>query len=186
MHEVSLGGTIRDYLSGEELEETTYEEFRQALAKLLVEERGYPKERLRSKVLLEYDIKGQTHSRALDLVVYNAENKPLMVLIFCSGKVGSFERETAVAARIISGGPAPLALVTDTMDASLMDNKGNVLASNIESIPRYEELVKLAATQDVTPLTEEDKSKLARIFHAYSGFLVDSCCDTQCKGPVKG
>ncbi len=186
MHEVSLGGTIRDYLSGEKMEETTYEEFRQALAKLFVEERGYPKEQLKSKVVLEYEIKGQTHSRALDLVVYDSENKPVMVVIFCSGKVGSFERETAVAARIIAGGPAPLALVTDTKDASLMDNKGNVLARGLEAIPHHEQLAKLAAGQDVTPLTGEDKSKLARIFHAYSGFLVDSCCDTDCKGPVKG
>ncbi|MDY7001579.1 MAG: type I restriction endonuclease subunit R, partial [Thermodesulfobacteriota bacterium] len=49
MHETSFNRTIRDYLTGEDLDETTYEEFRQALAKMLVEERGYPKDRLKSK-----------------------------------------------------------------------------------------------------------------------------------------
>ena len=41
MHEVSLGGVIADYLTGEQLERTTYEDLRQALAKFLVEERGF-------------------------------------------------------------------------------------------------------------------------------------------------
>ncbi len=42
MHEVSLGQSIRDYLTGEQVDATTYEDLRQALARLLVEERGYP------------------------------------------------------------------------------------------------------------------------------------------------
>ncbi|MBU1610638.1 MAG: type I restriction enzyme HsdR N-terminal domain-containing protein [Proteobacteria bacterium] len=186
MHEVSLGGTIRDYLTGEELLETTYEEFRQALAKLLVEERGYPKDRLRSKVELGYEIDGDRYSRAIDLVLVDEAGKPLLVVVFCSGKVGSFERETAVAARLINGGPAPLALVTDTMNASLMDNRGHILAQGMQAIPVYESLLTLASYQDVTPLTDDDRVKLSRIFHTYCGFLVDQCCSSDCKGPVKG
>lgn len=54
MHETSLGSVLRDYLTGESIDETTYEEFRQALARLLVEEKGYPRERLRPKVPLNY------------------------------------------------------------------------------------------------------------------------------------
>ena len=40
MHEVSLGQSIQDYLTGENLDMTTYEDLRQGLARLLVEEKG--------------------------------------------------------------------------------------------------------------------------------------------------
>ena len=59
MHEVSLGGMLTDYLSGERIEETTYEEFRQALAKFLVEDKGFPKASLKAKVPLIFLIDGE-------------------------------------------------------------------------------------------------------------------------------
>jgi hypothetical protein len=186
MHETSYGQTIRDYLSGEEIVETTYEEFRQALARMLVEERGYPKERLAAKVEIAYRIGGKEHARALDIVALDEEGKPLLVVIFCSGKVGTFERETAVAGRLAPGGPAPLALATDTKEASLMvAQTGQVLARGMEAVPHWDDLIKLAREHEPRPLTDEDRAKLTRIFHAYSGFLVDSCCNAPCCGPVK-
>lgn len=186
MHETSYGQTIRDYLSGEEIPETTYEEFRQALARLLVEERGYPRENLAAKVEIAYEIEGKEHSRALDLVASDDAGRPVLVVIFCSGKVGTFERETAVAGRLVPGGPAPLALATDTKDASLMiARNGEVLARGMGAIPHWEDLLELAAGHQPRPLTDEDRAKLTRIFHAYSGFLVDSCCSAPNCGPVK-
>lgn len=184
MHEVSIGGTIRDYLTGEEIEETTYEEFRQALAKLLVEELGYPKDQLSAKVALKYDIDGESHSRAMDLVVRDEAGKAVLLVVFCSGIVGSFEREVAVGARIFQEGPVPLAVVTDTMDASLLNSRGQVLATSMQAVPRYDDLLALAARHAPDPVSEEDRAKLTRIFHAYCGFLVDSCCGSECKGPV--
>lgn len=43
-----VDGTLRDDLTGDELPDTDDERFRQALAKLLVEERGFAKEELES------------------------------------------------------------------------------------------------------------------------------------------
>ncbi|MGE4293161.1 MAG: type I restriction enzyme HsdR N-terminal domain-containing protein [Desulfovibrio sp.] len=186
MHEVSLGNTLRDYLTGEEIKETTYEEFRQALARLLVEELGYPRDRLRAKVEFSYEIDGERYSRSLDLVAYDQEDRPLLVMVFCSGCVGSFVRETAVAARLIAGGPAPLALATDTRDAALIDPaSGDVLEQGMRAVPRWEELLRRASETDRTPLDAEQRAKLERIFHAYNGFLLDSCCTSECCGPFK-
>lgn len=186
MHEVSLGNTLRDYLTGEEIEETTYEEFRQALARLLVEERGYPRERLRSKVPFAYRVDGESFSRNLDLVAYDDADRPLLVVVFCSGSVGSFERETAVAARLIENGPAILALATDSREASLLDpSTGEVLAEGMRAIPYWDDLLDRAARTPRTPLTPEQRAKLERIFHAYNGFLLDSCCSSECCGPFR-
>ena len=186
MHEVSLGNTLRDYLTGEIIEETTYEEFRQALAKLLVEERGYPRERLKAKVPLSYSVNNEEYGRELDLVAYDQDRRPLLVVIFCSGEVGSFERETAIAAQLMADGPAPFALTTDTRDASLLDTAtGTVLAQGMQAVPYWDELLEKSVRMPRVPLSLERKERLTRIFHAYNGFLIDSCCSSECCGPVK-
>jgi hypothetical protein len=185
MHEVSLGGALRDYLTGEELENTTYEEVRQGLAKMLVEEKGYPRERIRSKVKLEYSIDGQQYDRALDFVIVDEEERPLFVILFCSGNVGTYERETACAARLVQGGPAPLALVTDTMEAILINtDDGGCLRQGMETLPTWQELLDMTKDAEVRPLSEEQREKQTRIFHAYSGFLFGACCEGAC--PVAG
>lgn len=186
MHEVSLGNTLRDYLTGEEIEETTYEEFRQALARVFVEERGYPRERLRAKVPFSYEVDGESFSRNLDLVAYDDAGRPLLVVVFCSGCVGSFVRETAVAARLIEHGPAALALATDSRDAALIDPaSGDVLEEGMRAVPHWDELQRTAEKADRTPLSPDQRSKLERIFHAYNGFLLDSCCSSECCGPFQ-
>lgn len=186
MHEVSLGGMLTDYLSGESIAETTYEEFRQALARLLVEDKGFPKESLRAKVPLVFQIDGEDTGRVVDLVAYH-DGAPVLLLIFCAGDVGSFERETVSCARLFPGGPAPLAIATDSIGASVLDTAtGQCLATGARSIPTWAEvLAKNAATPRV-PLSDERRRKEERILHAYNGFLYGTCCSESCRVPPKG
>ena len=186
MHEVSLGGKIEDYLTGEELEETTYEEFRQGLARMLVEEKGYPKENLRAKVELPYVVDGETFGRTIDLVVDGPDGRPILLIIFCAGEIGTYERETVCAARLFEGGPVPLALTTDTMGASLLDVRtGECMATGMEAIPNWDELAARAEEAELPPLDEEHRDRVSRILHTYNGFLFGTCCSDSCTIPVK-
>ncbi|WP_027722271.1 type I restriction enzyme HsdR N-terminal domain-containing protein [Maridesulfovibrio zosterae] len=185
MHEVSMGGTLRDYLSGEEIDETTYEEFRQALAKMLVEEFGYPKESLKTKIDLCFEIDGDEMCRTIDLVVYNDE-LPLMLVMFCAGDVGSYEREAVCAGKLFQGGPVPYVIISDSMDAFLLDAiSGKTLAHGIRAIPRYDELIKITANYVREPLPAEKRTKIERIFYTYTGFLQGTCCSESCSLPPK-
>lgn len=188
MHEVSLGGTLRDYLTGKDIEETTFEEIRQELARFLVEEKGYPKDRIRSKVKLSYTVDGEEFERLMDFVIHDENDTPLLLIIFCSGNVSTYERETLCAARLIQGGPVPLALTTDSMEAVLIDTgSGECLRRGMSAVPPWNELKELAATVALPKLTDEQREKQTRIFHAYSGFLFGSCCKGACPpaGPKK-
>ena len=186
MHESSLGGTLRDYLTGEEIDETTFEEFRQLLARLLVEEMGYPKERIKAKVGLKYTVEGEVFERPLDYVVYDEQGKPIFVILFCAGDVGSFDRETVCAGRLIEGGPVPYALITDTMDASLLDVKtGDAVAHGMKAVPSWDKLNEMVAASDMKPLTEEQREKQTRVFHTYCGFIYGTCCSESCSLPPK-
>ena len=184
MHETSLGGTLRDYLSGEEIDETTFEEFRQLLVRFLVEEKGYPKDRLKAKVSLAYCVDGEDYERPIDYVLYDEQGTPIFIIMFCAGNVGTFERETVCAARLIEGGPVPYALITDTMDAALMDVKtGECVARSMDAVPDYTVLLDMIANVDMKPLTDEQREKQTRVFHTYCGFIYGTCCSESCSLP---
>lgn len=178
MHETSLGGTLRDYLSGEEIDETTFEEFRQLLARLLVEEKGYPKDRLKAKVPLKYCVEGEEFERPIDFVLYDEQGRPVFLVLFCAGEVATFERETVCAARLIEGGPVPYALVTDTMDATLLDVRtGEEVARSMDAVPDYERLMRMVSEAKITPLTAEQRERQTRVFHTYCGFVCGDHCE---------
>lgn len=186
MHEVSLGGMLTDYLSGQPIEETTYEEFRQALARMLVEEKSYPRDGLKAKVPLIFQIDGEDTGRVVDLVAYDEGGRPIVLVIFCAGDVGSFERETVSAARLFPGGPVPVAIATDSMGASILDTAtGDCIATGARRIPSWQEALALDAKAQRTPLSPKRREREERILHAYNGFLYGTCCSESCRVPPK-
>jgi len=181
MHEESLGTVIRDYLTGEELAETSYEQFRQALARMLAEERGYPKERLVPKAGVRIPVDGRQYTRMVDLVALGADGTPLLLIIFSSGEPGSYLRESLAAARLYVP-PVPLTLVTDTKTATLAATaSGEILGSGIRAIPQYGELPELARTHPISPLTDARADRERRILYAYSEMLSGGCCQGACR-----
>lgn len=185
MHEESLGTVIRDYLTGEELPETSYEEFRQALARLFVEERGYPKDALVAKAGICFPIEGQDtrqdYTRMVDLLACDPSGRPLLLVIFCSGEPGSYMREAVAAARLHQP-PVPLALTTDTKSAALIAvATGDVLATGMRAVPAYADLAGLAAAHPLDAPTPEQTERERRILFAYSELLSGGCCQGACR-----
>lgn len=184
MHEESLGNVIRDYLTGEELEETSYEEFRQGLARLLVEEKGYPRERLIPKFGVCFPVAESRYTRMIDLAATAVDGRVLLFLIFCSGEPGTYIREALAAARVCDQGPVPLALVTDTRDAVLLDvSSGQEIGRGMRAVPAYTALAELAPP--LPPLSEEALDRERRILFAYSEFLSGGCCQGACRPKAK-
>lgn len=180
MHEESLGNVIRDYITGEEIAETSYEEFRQALARLLVEEKGYPKDRLHPKVGVCFPADGAEYTRMVDLLAVDTEGNPLLFIIFCSGEPGSYIREALAAARIYQGGGVPLVAVTDTREAVLLEAAtGRELGQGMRALPSWSEAMALNAP--VPRLPEDALVRERRILFAYSEFLSGGCCQAACR-----
>ncbi|GAB6058707.1 type I restriction enzyme HsdR N-terminal domain-containing protein [Desulfonatronum parangueonense] len=183
MHEVSLGQTIQDYLTGAELEMTTYEDLRQGLARMLVEEKGYPKENVIPKVEIKFDIDDKPFSRNVDLLVHDGQGKPVLALLFCSGTPESYTREAVYAGRLVPEGPVSLVVVTDSKDARLLRTMdGKVLDSGFASIPSWEVLQKLLLENPSPTLDPDRIVREQRVFYMYSGFL-EGCCGTTCPTP---
>lgn len=111
MRETSLNNSLRDYRTEQHHKATTYDDLRQALARLMVEERGYPRSQLLSQVPIEITTIEGTFCRSIDIVAYDAQKNPLLMVLFCLGHVNTFVRESIVAARIAMHTPFPWLLL---------------------------------------------------------------------------
>ena len=187
MHDISLGQTIRDYLTGEEIESTTYEDLRQALARMLVEEKGYPKGSLIPRAPVTFPVEGREYTRLVDLAALDDEDRPLIIYIFCSGVVTTYERETLAAARLFPNGPAPLAAATDTKEASLLAVKdGERLGQGMAALPDWNKVLELAAKHPSPPLDATRRDREQRILYCYSESLYDCCSEAACTISERG
>lgn len=181
MHEVSLGATIKDYLSGEERDCTTYEDLRQALARFLVEERGFDASRLRSHFPVAYEVDGQSLEREADIAMLGQNDCVRLILVFCPGQINTYAREVRSMARLCLPEPCPLALVTDMNEADLFAvADGRVLARGLRALPDQAAMEELAKAHPVARLSPESRLRESRILHTYTGFL-KSCCGERCE-----
>lgn len=180
MHEVSKNAWIRDYLTGEEIEVTTYEDCRQELERRMVEELGYPKANLSPKVGVSFLVDAKPYCRVVDIVARDDEGRPLLLLFFTAGQPGTFDREIVAAARLVQGGPAPLAAATDTKEVVLQETAGGTLVWNgsYAELPSWERARALAAAHPARPLGEDALRREARILYTYSEYIYGSCCYT--------
>ncbi len=180
MHEVSLGFKIRDYLSGEEINATTYEDLRQDIVKMMVEEKGYPKENIHSKYPIKFDIDGKEFVKNIDFVVF-LDEKPLMVVIFCAGEIETYVREAVSLSRLIPDFPARFSLVTDTQSYILLSAKDGEIISkgSYENFPRWESIIKLTHTFSEFLVDKDKIEKEKRILYALSSISCE--CRDSCK-----
>jgi hypothetical protein len=180
MHETSLNQTIIDYITGEEIQDTTFEDLRQAVARILVEQRGYPKDRLRTKEVLAYDMEGQRFEKVLDLVAFDPREQPLLLVMFCPGGLVSYIRQYVAAARLFPAGPIPFLVVTDSREAKLVRcSDGEILKEGFYAFPTWEDLLDLGRTY---PLEKPDRDRMLkeqRILYAMHD-LSGPCCKGEC------
>ncbi|MBF0482636.1 MAG: type I restriction enzyme HsdR N-terminal domain-containing protein, partial [Desulfovibrionaceae bacterium] len=163
------------------------EDIPQALAKLLVEEKKYPKPALKAKIGVCFPIDGKLYPRMVDLAAYADDGSPLMIVVFCSGEPGSYRRESLAAARLHPGAPAPLVLVTDTKDAYLLATAdGAQLGCGLRAIPAWDGLAALAAAHPVAAQSPDRIDRERRILYAYSELLEGCGCPHACRPKGKG
>ena len=201
MHEVSLGGVLVDYLSGEARERTTYEDLRQALLAWVVEQKGFPKSWLAAHVPVAYNTDMPQESpesslherkgagvRTADLTIVKPGaavvgsssqngNTNLLLLLFCPGQVYTYQREAQAMARLAG---FPLVAVTDTRDLVLFAAAtGQETGKGPGDFPGPEALLSLASAHPLPVLAPLERTMESRILHAYTG-LQKTCCTENC------
>lgn len=168
-------GTLRDYLTGEELVDTDDERTRQQLARMMVEEKGYAKEDLEPRRYIETLFATQFVRSNITLTV-SLDGKRIMVIRYAPGSLVSRERSAIAAARVLEDAyQIPLAVVTNGRDAELLDTAtGQVLATGMEAIPEYQKVRELfPALVFRERLDDKKRERELRILNAFD---VEICC----------
>ncbi|MCW5205479.1 hypothetical protein VU08_00895 [Desulfobulbus sp. F5] len=174
-------GTLKDYLSGEELPDTDDERFRQSLARMMVEEKGFTKKELVPRLALETCFNSIFVRSVIDLTV-SLGGQRVMILRYGPGSLVTREKPAVAAARLLdAGGCISLAIVTNGQDAELLETTaGKVLAVGMAALPDRVRLKALVAEYPPRPpLSVAERERNLRVLNAFD---LEVCCrKEQCR-----
>jgi len=174
-HHLILGKQV-DYLTGEAIADTHDERYRQAIAKLLVEKKGYDKSDIlprRKMIVAAGDKRAQVQ---IDFTV--AMNDTVaMIIRYGPGSLVTRHRPAIAASRVLTAYQIPLVVVTNGLDANVLDGKtGRVLSTGLDTIPDKEALLRICLAGTREPISPTRAESEQRILYAYD--VDDSCpCD---------
>ena len=165
-------GTLKDYLTGEELPDTDDERCRQQLARLMVEEKGYSAE---PRLVIDTSFNFQSVRSLIELTV-RLQGRRFMIIRYGPGSLVTRERPAMAAARLLDPDyRIPLAVVTNCRDAELIDTlTGEVLGTGMDAIPDREKALALVRETEFAPFSDPVKrEREARILNVFDE---EECC----------
>jgi hypothetical protein len=159
--------TLIDFATGREMPNVGAEENRQAVERHLVEQKGYRKEDIAVDAEIALPIRGDIYRSQVDLVI-SVDQVPLMVIKCAAGALGSWERQTLAAARLLFDHQVPYAVVSDGKTALLTDSAtGKKIGEGLEAIPSKIQARELLASIRLEAFPEERRERESLIFRTY-------------------
>ena len=130
---------ITDLVTGKNIPNIGAEANRQETERFLLETKGYGKDDIEVDAEITFTVGNDVVHSTVDLVI-RVDGKRFMVVKCVPGSLGSRQRETLSAARLLDDYQIPFCLVTDGKNADLLDTvSGKLLDQGMEAIPSKEE-----------------------------------------------
>lgn len=174
-------GTLRDYATGELVDDTDDERLRQQIAHQLIDRLGYRREEL--EVGCCHQVATDRHRAAyrVDFTATLADRTALLVR-YCPGALVAPERPTIALARLLRPYVIPRAVVTNGRDARLLDaEQGVFLRAGLDAIPHRSDLARLIDGHRLVELEPQRRAAEARILLAFEA-LECECDRIPCGG----
>jgi hypothetical protein len=179
-HHLILGEQV-DFITGCILCDTHDERYRQRVARLLVEHKGYLKKDIEPRRELFFKAAGKTAMIKIDYTI-SLFDKICMIVKYGPGSLTTRHRPALAASRLLALYTVPIVVVTNGKDADIIDGAtGRITRRGLESIPFKSELIEIAETSRFDRLPDKQIEMEARILYA---FEVDDSCpcdDTICR-----
>ncbi len=174
-------GQLTDYLTGETLEDTLDERYRQGIARFLVEEKGYPPAMIRPRRELMLRAGDNRAVIKIDLTLL-MDGRIAMIVQFGPGSLVTRHRPVLAISRLAAGGFVPVAVVANGRDADILDGKtGQVVGAGLAAIPSRDQLRDRVGGFEFTPLPEKRLEMESRIAYAYEVDGACPCDDAICR-----
>jgi hypothetical protein len=169
-------GRLDDLITGESIEDTHDERYRQKIAGLLVNRKGY----LRSEVEPRKDLLVQAGANRaiikIDFAV-RLSGRICMIIKYGPGSLVTRQRPLLAASRLLAPYQIPIAVITNGEDAEVLaGSSGKILRRGLASIPSKSVLGEIAAGEGFDPIPAARAAMESRILYCYE--VDDSCpCD---------
>ncbi|GAB6905130.1 hypothetical protein JCM12296A_09640 [Desulfosarcina cetonica] len=174
-------GTIRDFITDEVREETHDEQYRQKIARFLVDEKGYRKTDIKPHNLLIVAA-GERRGRLWVDFVVGLDDRTMMLIKYGPGSLVTRYRPTLAISRLVAPYQIPVVVVTNGEDADVLDGEtGRLIASGFERIPSREDLLSQLTTAPFTPIPAKRAEMEGRIVYAFEIDGGCPCDDTACR-----
>ena len=166
---------IIDYVTGKEVPEVGAEANRQAISRLLVEEKGFAKEDIEIDVDIAFEVAGEPYRSQVDLVVVIGPDRTRYMAVKCvAGSIGSCEREIVAAARLLVSYQIPIAVTTDAESAIVLDTiSGKKIGEGLDAIPDKNLALKDLETRTLQPYPGERLERERLIYRTYNSEYVN-------------
>ena len=174
-------GKLSDLLTGETLDDTLDERYRQKIARLLVEGKGYPPQDVepRRELLLQADSRRAVIR--VDFVV-RIDGKAAMVIRFGPGSMVSRERPALAVSRLVEAYQVPVVVVTNGEDAEILEGEsGKVIGRGLEAVPDKAELAERVRHYAFPVIPRERAVMESRVAYCYEVDGACPCDDTICR-----
>jgi hypothetical protein len=171
-HHLILGKRT-DLITGETIMDTHDERYRQKIAHLLINQKGYQKNDIESRRDLLVQAGDKKAVIKIDFLI-NLCGKIGMIIKFGPGSIVTRRRSLLAASRILSPYQIPIAVVTNGENAEILEGKtGRIISRNLDTIPDKKQLLKRMDANHFKPIPAERVEMESRILFC---FEVDGSC----------
>lgn len=165
--------TLVDAVTGRTVPNIGPEENRQAVERLLLEEKGYRREEIAVDHPIEVTVRGVPYRSHLHLLV-RVEGRDALAVSCVAGSVVSWERMAVAAARLAAEPIVPLAVVSDGRTALVVDAAtGKRIGEGLEAIPSRAEWLSRFAAAPPARLDAGRREREALVFRSYDSDRVN-------------
>ena len=176
-------GKMEDLITGEILDDTHDERYRQKIARLLVTEKGYGKTGIRSRIPLIVAA-GTLKGRIWVDFMVTVDDRTAMVIKYAPGSLVTRHRPTLAISRLVEPSQIPVVVVTNGETADILDGeRGSLIASGFDQIPSHADLSDNVrkAVYAFSPILSKRAEMEARIVYAFEIDGGCPCDDTACR-----
>jgi len=166
-------GKIEDFITGEPIKDTHDERYRQQLARLLVNRKGYLKSDIEQRKSLIVQAGNNRAAIKIDFLI-NLSGKVCMVIKYGPGSIVTRRRPLLAISRVIEPYQIPIAVATNGEDAEIVEgSSGNVISQGLGTIPSKSHLMEIARRNPFKPIAADRVEMEFRIIYCYE---VDGSC----------
>jgi hypothetical protein len=174
-------GKLTDLITGNTLEDTHDERYRQNLARLLLYDKGFDRASIQPRYPLQVRAGTNCALIPIDFVV-SVGDKIGMIVKYAPGSLVTRYRPALAAARLVAPYQVPRVVITNGETADILDGpSGKRLASGLASIPDKDALELIVAQSPLAAIASERAEIEARIVYAFEVDDACPCDDTVCR-----